>query len=104
MDETRQSKRERWTATLSRWDESGLSGAAFCRENDIPAWKFNYWKKRLRKESDDGGGFVEMSFDGSYRRSGLSFDFGSGVRLVIERGFDLEELTRLLRAVGGVRC
>ena len=104
MDGTRQGKRERWAATLSRWDESGLSGAAFCRGNGIPAWQFNYWKRRLRSGPKDVGGFVEMSFAGSGRGIGLSFDFGSGVRLVVGRGFDAGELARLLREVGGVGC
>jgi hypothetical protein len=104
MDGTRQSKSDEWAGTLSRWDGSGLSGAAFCRGNGIPQWKFHYWKRRLRGADGAAAGFVEMSFDGDGRHSGLSFDFGSGVRLVVGRGFDAGELARLLREVGGVRC
>lgn len=38
-----------WRDIQARQAESGLSVAAFCRNEGIPAWKFNYWRQRLAK-------------------------------------------------------
>ena len=46
-----QQRRELWREVLRRWQASGLSQAAFCRQRKIPVWRFTWWKKRL---SNDG--------------------------------------------------
>ena len=46
-----QRRRDHWREILRRWQSSGLSQAAFCRQGKIPVWRFTWWKKRL---SDDG--------------------------------------------------
>lgn len=42
-------KAEHWRGVVAEQEASGLSVAAFCRERTIPAWKFHYWRKRLRE-------------------------------------------------------
>lgn len=103
---SRQSKREKWEEVLSRQEGSGVSVAEFCRRAAIPSWKFYYWKRRLRggENDDSGDDFVEISFSGSGRCSGVWFELPSGLRLVVESGFDVDSLVRVLRTVGSGRC
>ncbi len=42
-----QQRRERWRDLVTRWRASGLSQAAFCRQERIHVWQFTWWKKRL---------------------------------------------------------
>ena len=40
----------RWTEWVTKWNGSGLSQAAFCREHGLNANTFNYWKLRALKQ------------------------------------------------------
>lgn len=107
MNEERQAKRKKWNEILRDWNESGVSAAAYCRTNDIPSWQFNYWKKRLLSKSEEDGErrFVEFPFVNERpRNSGLWFELPSGLRLVIESGFKVDELLRVLKVVGDDGC
>lgn len=106
MNAERQAKREKWTEILRSWEDSKMNAAAYCRKNDIPSWQFHYWKKNLlssdEEESDD---FIAFPFAGSHQsRSGLWFELSSGLRLVIESGFNADELLRVLKVVGSGEC
>jgi hypothetical protein len=46
-----QQRHERWRELLARWQSSGLSQAAFCRQERIHVWQFTWWKKRLGAEA-----------------------------------------------------
>lgn len=60
--ETAERRREHWREVLRRWESSGLSQAAFCRQRKIPIWRFTWWKKRLSEERrvQAGGLFVPV--------------------------------------------
>jgi transposase-like protein len=52
----RRSRRRRWSAEekaayLAAFHESGLSGAAFCRDSGIPQSTFELWKREVRRDS-----------------------------------------------------
>jgi hypothetical protein len=104
MSERSESKRAEWTEIIRRREESGLCVARFCREREIPAWKYHYWRRRLSVRSGTEGGFVEVSFSERSHSSGLWFDLPSGIRLMVDRDFDGVELARVLHVVGGGRC
>lgn len=36
-----------WRERLAAWHGSGVSGAAFCRQRDLPYAQFVYWRRRL---------------------------------------------------------
>lgn len=42
-------------ALVQRWRESGLSMAAFCREEDVSRRRLTYWRDKL-----EASGFVEL--------------------------------------------
>lgn len=54
--EAAERRREHWREVLRRWELSGLSQAAFCRQRKIPIWRFTWWKKRLSEERPTASG------------------------------------------------
>jgi hypothetical protein len=61
-DDAAQRRREHWREVLRRWQSSGLSQAAFCRQRKLPVWRFTWWKKRLSNDGPAGNGlFVPIS-------------------------------------------
>ena len=42
-------KQVKWQSLVAEQEESGQSGAAFCRARGLPESLFYYWKKRLRE-------------------------------------------------------
>ena len=45
------SKRDLWYSRYQRWQSSGLSAAAFSRQNDLNLSTFYYWKKVFDRAS-----------------------------------------------------
>jgi hypothetical protein len=39
-----------WDTKISAWQQSGLSVAAWCRNNSEKYYSFLYWRKRLQTE------------------------------------------------------
>jgi hypothetical protein len=108
MTEKRKIKLEKWEAVVAGWRASGLSVAEYCRRNDIPAWKFRYWREKTNREARGaarGGRFVELPFSDSSADNGkLVVELASGVRIRLEAGFDPADLARVLRTLGGPAC
>lgn len=40
-------KRNHWKKSIKQWLSSNQSASAFCRENNVVASTFNYWRSRL---------------------------------------------------------
>ncbi|MDX9980242.1 MAG: IS66 family insertion sequence element accessory protein TnpB [Lentisphaeria bacterium] len=101
---------ERWKLLVSAWRESGLSAAAFCRRQQVPAKRFYLWRKRLSSLPEfspaTGGpepaGFVRMRFAERSAGCGIAVVLDGGVRLDLSPGFDAGELARAVRALRGV--
>ena len=41
-----------WQQTLSDWQDSDLSGAAFCRQRSLSYHQFGYWRRKLNGTTD----------------------------------------------------
>lgn len=39
----------RWREHLGAWEASGLSQAAFCREQDLSVYQFRWWRRQFTK-------------------------------------------------------
>lgn len=91
----RAARREGWRKILEEQAASGLSAAQFCREREIPAWKFSYWRRALRDETVDacGFGFVELRPPG-HCGSGVWVEAGSW-HVHVAVGFDGATLRRV---------
>jgi hypothetical protein len=42
-----------WEHHLGRWQQSGLSQRAYCRQNDLRPHQFYYWRRRILKPRPD---------------------------------------------------
>ena len=101
---TREERQAYWQGVLADQVSSGQSIAAFCREREIPEWKFHGWKRRLRDDnaaeaSSDGNsaepGFVELVTVGS-GGSGVRIEVDSRMSIHVDRDFDAETLKTVL--------
>lgn len=83
-----------WPARISAWRMSGKSGAAWCRDNGIGYYQFQYWKDKLR-QSGQHGQFVPLKVACTPVRIECN-----GVYLHVASGFDpvlLREVVSALR-------
>lgn len=105
---TRAEKAAQWQAVLRQQSESGLSGAAFCRQQSIRIKNFRWWKWRLRAtagpaQSATPRGFVELKpsrwLTGT--GSGVSIHIDGRLSLQVDRDFDAATLRAVLAAVRG---
>ena len=89
---------EEWSGKIAAWRESGLSIAAWCRDNGEGYHRFIYWRKRLAMpERQPLGMFVELEL----AAPPLALEC-NGVYVHVSSGFDAgllgEVLTVLKRA------
>jgi hypothetical protein len=91
---------QEWTEKLAAWRSSGLSIAAWCRQNNEGYHRFLYWRKRLEGSPPaPAGRFVELTLGPA--RSALCLEC-NGTYLHVERGFDpglLSDILSLLKQV-----
>jgi hypothetical protein len=106
---TRAEKAAQWQALLRQQSDSGLSGAAFCREQNIRVKNFRWWKRRLRgtagpELSTAPREFVELKpsrwLTGA-SGSGVSIHIDGCLSVQVDRDFDAATLRAVLAAVRG---
>lgn len=95
------SRRREMEALLAEQEKSGLSVARFARERGISAWSLYEWRRRLRKEGGRGARrsqrFVQVRVVGEPAGpSTIAVELPAGARVHVPRGFDEDELRRLL--------
>lgn len=89
--------KQEWTDKIAVWQKSGLSIAAWCRQNDEGYHRFLYWRRRLQQAAKPCGHFVELTLESPALALACN-----GVTLQIERGFDhdlLREVLSVLKAI-----
>lgn len=70
---------EQMQQVIFRWQQSGQTKKAFCREHNITSQTFHYWYKRVG--SKPASGFSEVNVE-PMRSSGCEVIFTSGTRIV----------------------
>jgi len=101
MKKVEQRGEQTWRDLVRRQSQSGLSVAAFCRQEGIKPWSLYGWRSRLRgKTSDeravrvsspragrDGGDFIDLGTlgAGGGPRCEVRLDLGGGVVLHLVR-------------------
>jgi hypothetical protein len=91
MKMTPDEKMEHWTELLAQQQSSGLTIAAFCRQQEIQAWKFYYWRKRLAPTAD---GFAVISCNAP-NDSGVRLG-RNGWDIAVSKDFDAQTLQRVI--------
>ncbi|QEW05884.1 IS66 family insertion sequence element accessory protein TnpA [Nitrincola iocasae] len=44
---TNQKRQDNWQQIITQWQQSDLSGAAFCRQQSVSYHQFSYWRQKL---------------------------------------------------------
>ena len=93
---------KKWQGLVSEQARSGQSVAAYCRERNLCAPHFFWWKRRLRK-SKAAARFVEVQVSDPRANFGedsrIELRLHNGRSLMIGRGFDPEHVRVLLAVV-----
>jgi hypothetical protein len=91
----------KWRRLISEQKRSGKSVAAFCREQELCASHFYWWKKRLLENT--AARFVEVQVAESPAHvvgdSRIEVRLQNGRSLLVGRGFDPEHVRGLLAVV-----
>jgi hypothetical protein len=72
---------QEWSAKIAAWRRSGMSIAAWCRENSESYYRFLYWRKRVA--APDPGSFLELTLPAAP----ISLEC-NGVLVHVSKGFD----------------
>jgi hypothetical protein len=95
----------KWRRLISEQKRGGESVASFCRERNLRASHFHWWKRRLREDTTTK--FVEVqlaeSLAGVPGDSQIEVRLQNGRSLVVGRGFDAEHVRMLLTVVETAR-
>ena len=90
------SRQAHWQGHMERWQQSGQSQKAYCREQDLSYFRFQYWRRKLREDEQQDGqrtkpsGFVSVATTRSGLPCGLSLVLPNGMQL---RGISADNLT-----------
>ena len=88
----------KWTAKITAWQESGLTVAAWCRNNSVSYYSFLYWRKRLQAEiHQEEGSFVMLRV--ATTKPSILLEC-NGVTVQVSSGFDptlLRDVLSLLK-------
>lgn len=93
-------KRSFWEAKIQEQKSSGLSIIEWCQQCGITRSCFHYWKSRLYESVLTPDSFTELS---SIQESGIFFEY-KGIRIFVEKSFDIPTLTHCLLALRGLPC
>jgi hypothetical protein len=102
---THEERREQWQGVVSRWRESGMSQAAWCRQEGVALASLRQWAVKLRPEaSSASAGFVRI--DGGalpVLETGAILELCVGdLRARLPLAADESEILKVLRALSGL--
>jgi hypothetical protein len=98
---SRKGLRREWRKRIQEWKSSGVSAAQWCRDNNITACQFYYWRAQFEpqpKSAQDAvpsGEFIELKLE-SESDSGVVIEL-DGVQLRVSSSFDERTLLRCLQ-------
>ena len=100
---TREERVIHWRTVVDKQAASGLSAAAFCREQDINAQRFYQWRRRFYEQPINGmpSGFVELVPCSEHPHSGIRIRVQERVCIEVERGFDPFTLRSVIETISG---
>ena len=96
-------RRQFWEDHIARCAASGLSQVEYCRSNKISVKSFYYWKRRSNGRVDSIPALVELPLSKSIPILPAHPQLCVAVdryRIEIGRGFDPEDLERVIRLLG----
>ena len=102
---SREENRIRWEGIVQQQSESGLSAAAFCREQQISYQSFGYWKRRLQRGDEQplvqSSRFQEVRIAPGPEPEGMFEVILGAVTIRVPSRFAELDLQKILRVVAG---
>ena len=100
---TKEERVTHWRTVIRKHATSGLSAAAFCREQDINIHKFRWWQRRFKKENSQQkeSGFLQLVPFSKSQHSGIRIHLHNGVSIEVEQGFDPMTLRGVIETICG---
>ena len=100
---SRSGKKQLWEKHISQWSKTGLSQTEYCRVNRIGLKSFQYWRRKTKLSNPPT--LVELPIFKSapvcapptYPQ--LCLAVGQHYRIEIGKGFDAEDLERVVRVL-----
>ena len=92
-------RKDIWVQRFKEWESSGLKRAEYCRQNNFPVSTFDYWRHRIRKESEkaNGNSLVKLPVVIQQAQScSLSIEYPSGHKIHIPGNYNSTMLRRLV--------
>ena len=93
-----------WQNHISQWQESGLSGAKFCKRAELDLAQFYYWKSKLLSDTRNivvdkkrPAGFASVVItDSALVGDGLNFTLPNGCAIVGIKGANVSLVGAIL--------
>jgi hypothetical protein len=101
---TRAKRAEHWRTIMEKQTVSGMSAAAFCRENHIRISQFYWWRRRFRKGNSQGNEsrFLQLvPISKSAQHGGIRIRLRDGLSIEVDPGFDPHTLRGVIETIGG---
>jgi len=96
-------KRQFWENHVQAWQQSGLTQAEYCRQNNLKNHRWWYWRKRISHPAETDVTFVPLRFSSNKTsRTGISVVTPNGYRIECDTGFDFSKLRQLITTVRGL--
>lgn len=99
-----------WKQHMSDWQASGLTQAAYCREQGLNERYFSQWKKKLLNSREEdmqsmtGAGFVPVEVLPAESDKTISIELPNGIRISIPATLPSEQLLVILQKVMSLLC
>ena len=102
---TREEKISHWQRIIDQYCDSGLSGAAFCREHKINPGRFYHWRRRLQDSGpqEDKGFFELVACSSPGGTKSIHIHLTNGIAIEVGRGFDPVTLRAVIETVAPLR-
>ena len=69
-----------WQEQIYSWQHSGLSGPAFCKQQDLVYHRFAYWRKKFT-QNESTSAFAQVACVGGPATEGLSVMLPNGIEI-----------------------
>jgi hypothetical protein len=93
---------EYWLEHIRKWQESGLSKAEYCRQNELARHRFYYRCQRFQRVAPEEGTAVALPFQASdlvSSRSSLTITVGERFHVAVEGDFHPPILQKLIQTL-----
>jgi len=97
---TREERSAYWKNLVDQQTDSGLTGAAFCREHNINPQRFYHWRRRFNEPEAMSTGFFQLVSCSTQSESGIRISLGDELHIEIDRGFDPFTLRTVVETIG----